>query len=213
MSLWAIVPIKPLRRGKSRLSTVLSESEREQLNQSLLIKTITCLKEIKEIDQILVVSYDPTALTISRDYGARTVQESHNTNINKALRKGGMAAKAFNVSSVLIVPADLPFINADALHEMLSKAGNPPEIIIAPDRRMNGTNALYINPVGILDYDFGMWSFRKHVEQAERKKIRVEIYNNDTLSFDLDIPEDLEFLKQNGNGNNEFNFIKNNLEE
>ena len=67
MSLWAIVPIKPLRRGKSRLSTVLSESEREQLNQSLLIKTITCLKEIKEIDQILVVSYDPTALTISRD--------------------------------------------------------------------------------------------------------------------------------------------------
>ncbi len=173
------------------------------------------MKEIKEIDQILVVSHDPTALTISRDYGARTIQESHNTNINKALRKGGMAAQAFNISSVLIIPADLPFINADALREMIGKAGNPPEIIISPDRRMNGTNALFINPVGILDYDFGMWSFRKHVEQAERKKIRVEIYNNDTLSFDLDIPEDLEFLKQNGhsNGIKELDFIKTNLEE
>ena len=208
MSLWAIVPIKPLRRGKSRLSTVLSESEREQLNQSLLIKTISCLKEIKEIDQILVVSYDPNALTISRDYGARTIQESHNTNINKALRKGSMAANAFNISSILIIPADLPYINADAIRQLLSRAGNPPEIIITPDRRMNGTNALFINPVGILDYDFGMWSFRKHVEQAERKKIRVEIYNNDTLSFDLDIPEDLEFLKHNGNGKFDYKFIE-----
>ena len=210
MSLWAIVPIKPLRRGKSRLSTVLSESEREQLNQSLLIKTITCLKEIKEIDQILVVSYDPNALTISRDYGARTIQESHNTNINKALRKGSMAAITFNVSSILIIPADLPYINADAIRQLLSRTGNPPEIIISPDRRMNGTNALFINPVGILDYDFGMWSFRKHVEQAERKKIRVEIYNDDTLSFDLDIPEDLEFLKDNGNEKFDFKFTKNN---
>jgi 2-phospho-L-lactate guanylyltransferase len=213
MSLWAIVPIKPLRRGKSRLSAVLSESEREKLNQSLLIKTISCLKEIKEIDQILVVSYDPNALNISRDFGARTIQESHNTNINKALRKGSIAAHTFNVSSVLIIPADLPYINADAIRQLLGKAGKPPEIVITPDRRMNGTNALYINPVGILDYDYGMWSFRKHVEQAERKKIRVEIYNNDTLSFDLDIPEDLEFLKQNDNNNSEFKLSINHLEE
>ena len=104
MSLWAIVPIKPLRRGKSRLSTVLSEIEREKLNQALLERTIKCLKEIKQIDQILIVSYDPAALTISRNYGVRTIQESRNTNINKALRKGTIAAGAFNASSLLIVP-------------------------------------------------------------------------------------------------------------
>ena len=194
MSLWAIVPIKPLRRGKSRLASVLSEKDREQLNQTLLIKTIRCLKEIKEIDQILIVSYDPSALTISRDYGVRTVQESPNTNINKALRKGTMAAMAFNVSSILIVPADLPFIEPEVIRGLLAKSQKQPEIIITPDRRMNGTNALFINPAGILEYDFGNWSFSKHVEQAERKKIRIEIYNNDKLSFDLDIPEDLEIF-------------------
>lgn len=197
MSLWAIVPIKPLRRGKSRLSGVLSEKEREQLNQTLLIKTIKCLKEIKEIDQILVVSYDPNALTLSRDYGVRTIQESRNTNINKALRKGTVAAMAFNASSLLIIPADLPLISSNDVRQLLKKAKAPPEIVITPDRRMSGTNALYINPIGVLDYDFGMWSFRKHIEQAERKKIRVEIYNNDKLSFDLDMPEDLAFLKEN----------------
>jgi 2-phospho-L-lactate guanylyltransferase len=207
MSLWAIVPIKPLRRGKSRLASVLSEKDREQLNQTLLIKTIRCLKEIKEIDQILIVSYDPSALTISRDYGVRTVQESPNTNINKALRKGTMAAMAFNVSSILIVPADLPFIEPEVIRGLLAKSQKQPEIIITPDRRMNGTNALFINPAGILEYDFGNWSFSKHVEQAERKKIRIEIYNNDKLSFDLDIPEDLEYLRQSKYPKNEFAFI------
>lgn len=207
MSLWAIVPIKPLRRGKSRLASVLSEKDREQLNQTLLIKTIRCLKEIKEIDQILIVSYDPSALTISRDYGVRTVQESPNTNINKALRKGTMAAMAFNVSSLLIVPADLPFIEPEVICGLLAKSQKQPEIIITPDRRMNGTNALFINPAGILEYDFGNWSFSKHVEQAERKKIRIEIYNNDKLSFDLDIPEDLEYLRQSKYPKNEFAFI------
>lgn len=207
MSLWAIVPIKPLRRGKSRLASVLSEKEREQLNQTLLTKTIRCLKEIKEIDEILIVSYDPSALTISREYGVRTIQESPNTNINKALRKGTMAAMTFNVSSILIVPADLPFIEPAAIRELLGKAHKSPEIVIAPDRRMNGTNALFINPVGILDYDFGMWSFRKHIEQAERKKIRIEIYNNDKLSFDLDIPEDLDYLKESKYPKNDFAFI------
>ena len=207
MSLWAIVPIKPLRRGKSRLSGVLSEKEREQLNQRLLIQTIECLKDIKEIDQILVVSYDPTALTISRDYGVRTIQESRNTNINKALRKGSMAAVAFNATSALILPADLPLINSEDVNNLLQKTGKPPEIVISPDRRMSGTNALYVNPIGILDYDFGLWSFRKHIEQAERKKIHVEIYNNDRLSFDLDLPEDLVYLKENGHSKKDLSVI------
>jgi len=36
MTLWAIVPVKPLRRGKSRLSGMLSEDERAHLNEVLL---------------------------------------------------------------------------------------------------------------------------------------------------------------------------------
>jgi 2-phospho-L-lactate guanylyltransferase len=207
MSLWAIIPIKPLRRGKSRLACVLSEKEREQLNQTLLIRTIECLKSVEAIDQILVVSYDPTALTISRNYGVRTVQEGRNTNINNALRKGTLAAMAFNASSILVIPADLPYIRSVDIKTLIDKSKNPPEMIITPDRRMSGTNALLINPIGVLDYDFGSWSFKKHIEQAERKKIRVEIYNNDRLSFDLDLPEDLTYLKTNNISKKEFAFI------
>jgi 2-phospho-L-lactate guanylyltransferase len=196
MSLWAIIPIKPLRRGKSRLSSVLTEQEREILNRKLLIRSINCLQQVKEIDQIVVVSHDPAALSISRDYGVKTIQDNRNTNINNALRKATLAAKAFNASSLLIIPADLPFMMPDDLSILISKSKSAPEIIINPDRKMYGTNALFINPTGILDYDFGQWSFKKHIEQAERKKIKVEIYNNERLGFDLDLPEDYDLYKE-----------------
>jgi 2-phospho-L-lactate guanylyltransferase len=196
MSLWAIIPIKPLRRGKSRLSGVLSEKEREDLNHSLLTRSINCLKQVREIDQIVVISHDPAALRFSRECGVRTIQENRNTNINNALRKATQAAKAFNASEILIIPADLPFMMPSDLTELILKSKAAPEIIISPDRKLYGTNAIFISPPGILDYDFGQWSFRKHIEQAERKKIGVQIYNNERLGFDLDLPEDLVFYKE-----------------
>jgi len=195
MSLCAIIPIKPLRRGKSRLSSVLSEDKREELNQFLLSSTLNCLRNIRELDHILVISYDPSALTLARKFGARTVLENRNTNINRALRKATIAAKAINSSKVIIIPADLPLITEDDILAVIKISGNPPEIVIVPDRKMSGTNILLINPIGAIKYDFGEWSFRKHIEQAERKKINIKICERKNLSFDLDLPEDLESLK------------------
>ena len=204
MSLCAIIPIKPLRRGKSRLSSVLSEDKREGLNQYLLSSTLQCLKIIREIDHILVISYDPSALSLARKFGARTVLENRNTNINRALRKATFAAKAINSSKILIVPADLPLITEDDILAVIKNSGNPPEIVIVPDRKMSGTNVLLINPIGAIKYDFGEWSFKKHIEQAERKKINIKICERKNLSFDLDLPEDWEFLKTSMINNADF---------
>ena len=65
MALWAIVPVKPLRHGKSRLAEVLSQDERADLNQRLLVHTLDTLGIIPEIDQVLVVSRDPAALALA----------------------------------------------------------------------------------------------------------------------------------------------------
>ena len=86
MSLWAIIPVKPLRRGKSRLAGVLSEEERTVLNITLLENTLRTLKQVQEIDQILVVSRDTGALALARDFKARTVQEGK-PGLNTALKR------------------------------------------------------------------------------------------------------------------------------
>jgi len=197
MSLCAIIPVKPLRRGKSRLSSILSSIEREILNRFLLQSLLTCLQPIDAIDHKIVISYDPTALAFARKFGANTVLENRNTNINRALRRATLAARAYGATKVLILPADLPLISQEDILEVLSFESTNSQMIIVPDRKMNGTNALFINPIGAIKYNFGEWSFKKHIEQAERKKIDVKIVNNENISFDLDIPEDWELLEQN----------------
>ena len=55
MTLWAIVPVKPLRRGKSRLAGTLSEDERTELNRSLLQNTLKTFADLKEVEEVLVM--------------------------------------------------------------------------------------------------------------------------------------------------------------
>ena len=196
MTLWAIVPVKPLRRGKSRLAGTLSEDERTELNRSLLQNTLKTLSELKEVEEVLVVSRDPQALTIARNYGARTVREDGQPELNTALKRATVVAQVYATGAVLILPADLPLITAQDIHTLIERAGEPPSVVIAPDRHGTGTNALLISPSGLIEYDFGENSFQRHCQRAEEAGARLEIVNLPSLGLDLDLPEDLELIRQ-----------------
>jgi len=196
MTLWAIVPVKPLRRGKSRLSAALSEEERAELNQSLLQHTLKTLTGLKEVEQVLVVSRDPHALTIARQHGARTVRENGQPKLNTALTRATVVAQVYATRGVLILPADLPLISEEDVLTLIERAVDPPVIVIAPDRHRKGTNALLISPSGLIDYDFGENSFEKHCELTRQAGARLEIVDLPTLGLDLDLPEDLEIVRE-----------------
>ena len=196
MGLWAIVPVKPLRRGKSRLRGVLSEEKRAILNYSMLEKTLQTLAEEPEISQVLVVSRDPAALAMAREQGARTVMEEGSPELNLALTRASAVAKRYGAAGILIIPADLPLLSLSDLKLFLCKAGNPPEMIISPDRRWDGTNALLVNPIGIIEFTYGPGSLYKHINQAKAKGLHTVVIPLPTIGFDLDLPEDLEMLRQ-----------------
>lgn len=195
MALWAIVPVKPLRRGKSRLSSVLSEDDRAKLNQRLLLRTVDTLKRIPELGDVLVVSRDPEALALARDHGARTLQEDGAPHLNVALERATVVAKSYMAEAVLILPADLPQVSGEDIAAMLEAGrGEPPIVVIAPDHHREGTNALFVNPVGIIDYDFGKGSFERHCERARQAGATLKIIDLPSLARDVDVPEDLGFL-------------------
>lgn len=199
MTLWAIVPVKPLRRGKSRLAGTLSEDERVYLNQYLLEKTLKTLAELKEIEQVLVVSRDPQALAIARKFGARTVHEDGTPQLNTALMRATVVAQVYATQSVLVLPADLPLLTSQDILTLIEHAHNPPVVVIAPDRHRKGTNALLISPSGLIAYDFGEDSFQRHCARAQQAGARLEIVELPSLGLDLDLPEDLELVqKMNG---------------
>ena len=155
MSLWAIVPIKPLRRGKSRLSTILSEEERAQLNHQLFINTINVLRDVKLISDILVVSRDSDVLTEARDMNVRTVTENGTPELNSALRRASLFSKLFSNEGVLIVPADLPLLTPHDVEQFLQQRTEPPMVVISPDRCFKGTNMMLLDPADLISFSFG----------------------------------------------------------
>lgn len=196
MTLWAIVPVKPLRRGKSRLAGTLSEDERTALNRTLLQNTLQTFSDLKEVEEVLVISRDPHALTIARNYGARTVREDGQPGLNTALQRATVVAQIYATGGVLVLPADLPLITREDVLTLVERACEPPVVVIAPDRHEKGTNALLISPTGLIEYDFGENSFQRHCQRAREAGARLEIVDLPTLGLDLDLPEDLELIRK-----------------
>lgn len=195
MTLWAIIPVKPLRRGKSRLAGALSEDERTELNRSLLEHTLKTLSALRELEEVLVISRDPQALALARSYGARTVREDSQSELNTALKRATIIAQVYATRGVLVLPADLPLITREDVLTLIEHAADPPVVVIAPDRHGKGTNALLMSPSGLIEYDFGENSFQRHCERVRETGARLEIVDLPSLGLDLDVPEDLEMIR------------------
>lgn len=196
MLVWAIVPVKPLDKGKSRLSSVLSEEERKKLNIFMLEHTIRALREVNSVNEILVISRDVHAINLARKLSVRVIFEDGHLGLNPAIRKAVAIAQAHQASGILILPADLPLINKELIEELLGKGEVGCELRIAPDNRLQGTNAVYLKPPGTIEFKFGYNSFRKHKKQAEQKGISVHTIINRRIGLDLDLPEDLILLQK-----------------
>lgn len=196
MTIWAIVPVKPLRLGKSRLSGVLSDDERAALNRRLLEQTLETIKSTPEISQTLVVSRDSGALTVARQHAARTIHEDGAPDLNSALARATLLARKYASRGVLILPADLPLLTKEDLFAFLQCVDEPPCVVISPDRHDNGTNAFLVSPGGLIACDFGPGSFKRHCAAALNAGAKLEIVRNERIMLDLDTPDDLKTLRQ-----------------
>ena len=194
MTIWAIVPVKPLRRGKSRLAGLLSEEQRTLLNRYLLEHTLTVLNEISGIEHTLVVSRDPAALALTRSLGGRTVMEDGAPQFNTALKRATIVAQAQGARAVLILPADLPLVEPSDLEDLLSQGMTPSVVVISPDRRLDGTNGLFINPAGLIEYGYGPGSFQRHCQRCKDAGAKLVVVSSERIGLDLDLPEDLEMV-------------------
>jgi len=196
MTTWAIVPVKPLRRAKSRLSSVLGAEERLELSREMLNRVLEALAKVPEIERTLLVSRDSEAMALARHHGARTLSERPPIDLNQALQQATRAAVGSGASAVLVVPADLPLVTAGDLRALVYLAESPPVLVIAPDRRQAGTNAMLASPAGLIEYAFGPSSFDRHRALALAAGARVLVCDRPGLALDLDLPEDLGLFRK-----------------
>ncbi len=191
MSLWVVIPAKPLVRAKSRLSTVLSAEKRYEFAQGILKQVLDVVTSLPEVVGTMVISRDPKILSIAREFGAKTIQEGRNSTLNLALTRATVILKSWGVQAILVLPSDLPFVSSKDIHNLVNMGRSYNSVVIATDSAENGTNALLMRPPGIFPYCYGENSYQDHIRLAREAGIEPRTYYSDSLALDIDVPDDL----------------------
>ena len=192
LNTWAIVPVKPFKQAKSRLSSALSPDQREALAQHLFRQCLHLLLSVKKFSGVLVVSRDSKALAIAHDYHAHTIQESGEPELNPALTRAAQILLTRNVQSIFVMPADLPFVTLDDIEQILHLGRFLHSAVIVPDSVEDGTNSLMLTPPNLIPFAFGAGSFNRHKALIEQTGASLQIYRSERMGLDLDMPADLD---------------------
>lgn len=169
----AVIPFRPV-NPKTRLSNLLSESEREEFTAAMLNDVVSAL--IEGGCSPVLLSTRP--YTVS---GAETVVMD--LGLNEALNEYFSTLH----EPVLLMMTDIALLNADAVRKMLSTDA---DIAIAPGRG-GGTNSIFIKDPQKFRADFYGASFLDHLAVAESFGKSVEVIDSFRLSTDIDEEEDL----------------------
>jgi len=194
---YAVVPVKDLRGTKSRLAPVLDPAARAGLTLYMMGRVVT--RALKAgVDAVGVVSPDPIVLGEALKRGATPLAQK-SRGLNPALEEGRLWATENGASALLVLPADLPLIEAEDVTEVLAGAAGAP-VVVAPDGARSGTNALLLRPPDALPFLFGPGSFEAHLGAARDRGAEARVCENGHLSFDLDTAGDLAKYREEGTG-------------
>jgi 2-phospho-L-lactate guanylyltransferase len=182
------VPVKTPARSKSRLSDVLSESERAALTVALMHDVLdACLTQVGW--EVWVVASEGAVLGEAVERGARPVEEEGRTLLGAVRQlEAGLARSGDELAVVL---GDLPWLTAEELRAALATPG---PLVAAPSASDGGTNVLVRRPPGVIPARFGRASFAKHRWEAGRAGVELIPVRAFGLEHDLDRPEDLARL-------------------
>ena len=189
------VPVKSLPRAKTRLSPALSGLERGALTLAMLEDVLDVALSVPGWET-WVVSPDEVALEIAARRGARAVPEDKPPLAN-AIRQVEALAKKEEAGALAILPADVPLVTVDTLHEALRTLG---AVVLARSADGSGTSLLLRRPPRAIPARFGPESFRRHLQLAAERDLPVAIVERPELSFDVDRPDDILMLLADGRG-------------
>jgi 2-phospho-L-lactate guanylyltransferase len=186
------IPVKSLGRSKTRLSSALSPLERGALTLAMLEDVLDIALEMRPWES-WVVSSDEVILEVAARRGARPLPEER-SGLAAAIRQAESAAVREGAQTLVVLPSDLPMLTPHALADALRTLGS---VVIARSTR-EGTSLLLRRPPKAIPARYGPDSFAKHLALAEERGLPVAVLDRPELSFDLDLPEDILALLQDG---------------
>jgi 2-phospho-L-lactate guanylyltransferase len=206
-SVWAVVPVKPFRVAKARLSTALNAVDRAQLARVMLEDVLGAIVASRHLlAGLLVVTADDEAAQIARSHGAVVLSEAAPAGINSAIARALDYLGDAPGTGMLVVPADLPQLSAAAVERIVGLLGAPRAVAIVPATD-GGTNLLGCKPAGLIPPSFGPLSFDRHRQAARQAGVTPTILAWSDLRHDVDRPEDLAALLSLGTASRTHAFL------
>lgn len=194
----AIIPVRSLTTGKTRLAPMVSPEMRGELTRRMLAVTLAACRSSAAIDQILVISPDVEVLAFAHsiDHEVLNVrQHSEPGGLVPALEQARNVSLVNRFGTMIILFADLPLVNGS---DVAALAEAPGQIAIAPDSEDVGTNGLLLRrgetDLSGFQFRYGPESFQPHVDESRRLGIEPAVVRSPGLAFDLDTPDDLSNL-------------------
>jgi 2-phospho-L-lactate guanylyltransferase len=197
MRIVALVPFKALDQAKSRLSGALSPAERRSLARWMGARVVEALLTSGVVDCIGLVGGDPVLARRWRDDPRVVGVRATSHRLNPDLEAGRRWALRQDADALLVALGDLPLVTGDAVREVVARS-SAQRVVIAPDRRQDGTNLLLLTPPDLLAFAYGRHSLARHLNAARRVGVEAEIYRSEETSFDVDTPADLAQLVARG---------------
>jgi 2-phospho-L-lactate/phosphoenolpyruvate guanylyltransferase len=191
----AVLPIKSFARAKQRLGDAVGGEERRELAEAMVGDVLAALAAVAAIDELVVVTAEPLAVRAAERAGATLVHDPEEAGQSAAALRGIDAAVVRGAERALLVPGDCPALDPGELGALLARAGEPPEVVIVPDRHGSGTNALLLTPPSAVAPAFGADSLARHAARAAAAGANVRVHGLPSLALDVDTPGDLAALR------------------
>ena len=193
---YAILPVKRFAVAKARLGDDLSAGTRRALTESMVTDVLMALRRTKAIDEVLVVTSEPTAEAIGHGYGATVLADDVEEGQSAATLIGIEHALERGAGRVLLVPGDCPALDPAQLTELLDRPALERSVTLVPDRHGSGTNALVLVPPDVIAPAFGEGSRERHEQLAAAAGVPCHVERVPTLLIDVDTGDDLVALRQ-----------------
>ena len=188
MTTWAVVPVKRFADSKCRLAGVLDPAARRRLSIVMLRDLLGALAATPGLDRVVLATSEPSAA----GFGCPVIDDGGG-DLNAAIARAAAALEAAEVARMLVIAADIPLAAPAEVARVLA-AGEEAPVVIVPDARGRGTNALLLSPPCAMAPCFGTDSRAHHAAAASNRGLASRELRLPSLGFDVDEPEDLARL-------------------
>ena len=184
-----LVPVKDLANAKQRLSSMLPQSARTELAQTMLRDVLEAVADFGR-DEVSLVTSDSFAIGLAASHGIEIIRDNSNLSETAAIAMATRVCESRGVESTLVIP----LIEASEIAAIYRNVPHIGSVLVhAHDKR--GTNAVLRRPAALFPLRFGNDSFVPHLAAAKATGKPCVVLSLAGIGLDIDTSEDLRQLQ------------------